>query len=99
MMSNGNTAAECIECSRLLARYEAATFEQARIHNALDLAERCGDYTSTRYLKLEAFAVTARRNDAHAAYVEHEKKDHRFAGLIGLESPLVAIGMNANVSM
>src|ERR1700735_3160747 len=91
MMSPRTAYDECVECARLLARYEAATFEQARIHNAFDLALNLGDYPSTRHIKLEAFAVTTRRNGARAEFVDHQAMAHRFAPLIGVESPAVAM--------
>jgi hypothetical protein len=63
---------ECTECARLLAKYEAATFEDARIHSAFDLANRLGDFTSTRHIELEVAAVMARRYGARAAFVQHQ---------------------------
>src|SRR5580698_2216304 len=76
MMSYRTTYDECAECARLLAKYEAATFEHARIHNAFDLANRLGDYTSTRRIRLEVEAVTALRHGAHAAFVQHQGRTH-----------------------
>jgi hypothetical protein len=76
LMSYGTTYDECAECMRLLAKYEAATFEDARIHNAFDLANRLGDYTSSRHIKLEVDAVTARRYGARAAFLQHQGGAH-----------------------
>jgi hypothetical protein len=86
MTRNENWTTECVECARFLAKYEAATFEQARIHNALDLALLIGDYPSTRHIKIEAYAVTARRNNARAAFAEHQEAAHRSAALIGCQN-------------
>jgi hypothetical protein len=76
MMSSRTTYDECAECVRLLAKYEAATFEDARIHNAFDLANRLGDYTSIGPMKLEVEAVTVRRYGARDAFVQHQGGPH-----------------------
>lgn len=68
---------ECLECARLLGKYEAATFEQAKIHNALGIAERSGDRTSTRRLTLDAYDVTSRQRNARAAFEQHRETCHR----------------------
>lgn len=68
---------ECPECDRLLAQYEAATFEQAKIHNALDIASSIRDRDSRRRLTLDAYEVTARRRGARAALNQHRQRAHR----------------------
>jgi hypothetical protein len=77
IMVNYRTAYdECTECARLLEKYEAATFEDARIHSAFDLANLLGDFTSARHIKLEVAAVTARRYGARAAFIQHQRGVH-----------------------
>jgi hypothetical protein len=77
---------DCAKCVRLLSEYEAATFEQAKIHNALDIVQHREDRLSCRVLKLEAYAITARRNGAHAAFVQHQEIEHRSADRIATAS-------------
>jgi hypothetical protein len=69
----------CFECERLLKTYEAATFEQARIHNAMDIAGCMRDAFETRRLTLDAFAVTNRRRTARAAMKQHYREAHQVA--------------------
>jgi len=71
-----STSSECLECDRLLSQYEAATFEQARVHNALEIANHIRDRAVTRRLTLEAYEVTARRRNARAALAEHHELIH-----------------------
>jgi hypothetical protein len=79
---------DCTGCAYLLSKYEAATFEQARIHNELDLAERLR--IPTQSLKLEAYEVTARRNSARAAFQQHHQTAHLAAEMRGVGSPSIA---------
>jgi len=86
MNSSYDLADGCPKCVRLLSEYEAATFEQARIHNSLDIVQHCEDRLSSRVLKLEAYTITARRNGAHAAFLQHQEIEHRFADRIAMAS-------------
>jgi hypothetical protein len=67
---------ECPECGRLLSQYQAATFEQAKIHDALDEANYLRDRASSRRLTLEAYEVTSRRRGARAALARHHESAH-----------------------
>jgi hypothetical protein len=67
---------QCTECEILESRYEAAVFELARIHNALDIAERLRDRDSIRKLTLEAFERASRKRAARASYVKHREECH-----------------------
>src|SRR5476649_812087 len=69
----------CSECARLLGEYEAATFEQARIHKALDIANHLRDRNVARCLTLEAFALTSRQRRARASLAEHKAVAHQIA--------------------
>ena len=95
VISSYNIADECAECTYLLCKYEAATFEQAKIHNALDIAEYLQDRLSTRLIKLEAYEVTARRGSACSALVRHQRLAHRCVNMMGMGSPTVAIEKGA----
>ena len=61
MTKPASIADECPECKRLLNEYEAATENQAKVHNELDIAEHLHDLAIMRRLTLEAYEVTARR--------------------------------------
>ncbi len=76
MSSSFHERHECLECDRLQSQYEAATFEQAKIHNALDIASQLRDPASTRRLTLEAYEVTARRRKTRAAVAQHRRAVH-----------------------
>lgn len=76
-------AGACVECALLLGKFEAATFEQARIHNALDRAQHFNDLISARRLKLEERYITARRRSSLDAYEHHQDAAHSYAGVIG----------------
>jgi len=82
-MSSNRMSDACLECALLLGKYEAATFEQAKIHNALDRAQHLNDPISARRLKLEAYDITARRRSSLDAYEQHQDAAHRFAGVMG----------------
>lgn len=72
MISCINTNSDCIECDMLLSRYESTTFELARIHNALDIAERMRDRQAIRKLTLEAYEVAERKRTARSALLRHQ---------------------------
>ena len=67
----------CLECLELLSTYEAATFEQAKIHNALSIANHLRDRTAAKRLTLEAYEVTGRQRRARAALAEHQAMAHQ----------------------
>lgn len=73
---------QCPDCERLLSQYEAATFEQAKVHNALDAANYLRDPAITRRLTLEAYAVTACRRRARAALAQHHEAVHGLTGAL-----------------
>jgi hypothetical protein len=73
---NPTTTHQCFECDRLSSIYEAATFEQARIHNAMDTARQLRDLSATRRLTLEAYDVTDRRRSARADLIRHQTAAH-----------------------
>jgi hypothetical protein len=77
----------CFECDRLLKTYEAATFEQARIHNAMDIASHMHDALETRRLTLDAFAVTDRRRTARAAMKQHYRETHQVVARAAVLQP------------
>lgn len=66
----------CLECANLQSKYEALVFEQARIHNRLDIAEHVGDPILLRCLKLEAYQVTNRIKEARLALTGHDNAEH-----------------------
>jgi hypothetical protein len=86
MDSNANIE-QCLDCARLLGRYEALTFEQARIHNWLDLSRIGTDRKETKRLTLLAFDVTARRDEAREAFREHQVAGHDFGDCVTGASP------------
>ena len=90
VINSYNIAEECGECAHLLCKYEAATFEQAKIHNALAIAEHLQDRLSTRLIKLEAYEVTARRSRVRSALVQHQRLAHHSVNMMGMGSPTVA---------
>jgi hypothetical protein len=92
VIGSDNLASECVECALLLGKYEAATFEQAKIHNAMDIARHLGDRLATRRLTLEAYEVTARRHTARAVLMQHRDAAHRVASLAGTGSSAAAAG-------
>lgn len=59
-----------------MSQYQTATFEQAKIHDALDEANYLRDRDFTRRLTLEAYEVTARRKSARAALRRHNESVH-----------------------
>lgn len=67
---------DCPDCDHLLAKYEAATFAQAKIHNALDIAGHLRDRDAVRRLTLDAYEVTARRRNARQALAAHRESAH-----------------------
>lgn len=71
-----SASSECPECDRLLSQYQSATFEQAKIHDALEEANYVRDRASTRRLTLEAYEVTSRRRGARAALAKHHETAH-----------------------
>lgn len=75
-MEAPNNSPECLECDLLLSRYESATFELARIHNALDIAERIGDGQVSRKLRLEAYDAAERKRIARSALARHRELTH-----------------------
>src|SRR5579871_4260070 len=79
---------ECTACELFESRYEAATFDLARIHNALDIAEHLRDRDSIRKLTLEAFAISDRKRAARASYVRHRKDCHPELGPV-LSGPVL----------
>ena len=95
VISLRNIFNECAECTRLFSQYEVATFEQARIHNALGMVENLQDRLSTRLLKLEAYEVTARRNSVRSALMRHQDATHGYVHMTGIGSPTVASGKEA----
>jgi hypothetical protein len=56
----------------LLEKYEALTFEEARVLNRFNQADCLLDDTARRTLCVELFAVSARRQMAHTALLEYE---------------------------
>jgi hypothetical protein len=72
----------CPECARLLSEYEAATFEQSKIHNALNIANHLRDRDGARRLTLDAYDVTARQRKARAALAEHHAAVHQTARVL-----------------
>jgi len=66
----------CRHCDQLRAQYEAATFDLARIHNALEIAEYLGDRDSRRRLKLAAFQTAERQRNARTALARHQEMEH-----------------------
>jgi|ERR1700733_1758329 hypothetical protein len=81
---------ECVECALLLTKYEAATFAQAKIQNALDIAQSLSDAPSLRRLTLEARDVAARRITARAAFLEHRDVAHLSRDIMATQSSDVA---------
>jgi hypothetical protein len=75
---------------RLLSEYEAATFEQAKIHNVLDTAQYREDRLSYRILKMEAYAITSRRSSAHLAFGRHQDEAHGSTDIMEVASATVA---------
>ena len=69
----------CAECSRLLKRYEALTFEAARIDNRLALATCLHDPVAVEQMKQEALALDVWRKHTHAALIEHQGGARRLA--------------------
>jgi hypothetical protein len=76
VMNDKNAAVECEQCIVLLSRYEAATFAEARLHNAQDIASHIGNPAEVRSLEIEAEAITARRTRLREALVLHEETNH-----------------------
>jgi hypothetical protein len=56
----------------LLEKYEALTFEEARVLSRFHQADCLMDDTARGKLSVELFAVSAQRQDAHTALMEHE---------------------------
>ena len=77
VINSNNIADDCIECARLLSRYEAATFEQAKLQNMLGIAQHIADPSSTHRLKLEAYQVMARQGMARSTFVHHQDTFHK----------------------
>jgi len=69
----------CVECASLLGHYEALTFEQARVHNSLDIAKLLCDRASTRRLTISAYSITATRDAARKAFTRHQAAVHDFS--------------------
>jgi hypothetical protein len=69
-----------------LSEYEDAMFEQAKTHNALDTAQYCEDRLFNRVLKMEAYAITARRSSAHFAFVRPQDKAYGSADIMEMAS-------------
>jgi len=84
--SSYNILDECVECARLLSGYEAITFEQARVLNALESAEAIGDRMAIRRRKLEACEVTARQRAAREDLRRHRDSDHAIPRAVKTES-------------
>lgn len=89
--SSYKIADKCMECVRLLSNYEAATFEQAKIHNALDTAQYREDRLAHRVLKMEAYAITSRRGSAHLAFVLHQDEAHGSADMMEMAAATVLV--------
>jgi hypothetical protein len=71
-MPDPTVLTKCEDCTRLLSKVEALTFEQARIHNSLNIADLCGDRFSARKLTLRAYEINKERQDARDALAIHE---------------------------
>jgi hypothetical protein len=75
-MSLSNVRGDCPECASLLGHYEALTFEQARVHNSLDIAKLLSDRASARKLTISAYAITKRRDAARNVLIQHQATVH-----------------------
>jgi hypothetical protein len=75
-------AVECAACVELLRKYETATFEQAKIHSALNIANHLRDRAAARRLTLEAFEVTTRQREARAALQAHRDSAHHASSVL-----------------
>ena len=62
---------DCESCTRLLSKVEALTFEQARVHNSLYIANLSSDRASARALTLRAYEVNKQRQEAREALEIH----------------------------
>jgi hypothetical protein len=93
--SSYNTTDGCADCARLLSKYEAITFEQARILNALATAFVIGDRIAIRRRKLEAYDVTARQRAACEALRGHQDLDHTSAHTVEMGSASSAASSSA----
>ena len=79
---------DCFDCACLWAKYEAATFAQAKVDNALDRAKLLHDHSSIRRFTLEACDVAARRETARAILRQHQNADHQHADSVSGDSSL-----------
>ncbi len=70
---------ECIECDILLGQYESATFDLARLQNALETAERLRDGESIRRLT-RAMDDTAHRQKSAGAILKRHRRGHLSPG-------------------
>jgi hypothetical protein len=73
--SSKNTWA-CVECAHLLGKYEAATFEQAKLDSAWEMALYSNEPLSARLLYFEAELAAIRRSSARATFVQHQNAAH-----------------------
>ena len=67
---------DCESCTRLLSKVEALTFEQARVHNSLYIANLSSDRASARKLTLRAYEINKQRQEAREALQIHRLR-HR----------------------
>ena len=79
MISSFVIPEDCVECARLWSKYEATTFEQAKLHNRLDTAQLLRDCPSIRRFTSEVYDVTTRRDTVRAIFRQHQNAVHQHA--------------------
>jgi len=71
-----NFVAECKECQRLAAEYEAATMEWFRAQGQLRVAQFSHEQESSDRLRDELSAISGRRDQLREATGKHELERH-----------------------
>lgn len=76
-----NFVADCNECQRLAAEYEAATMEWFRAQGQLRVAQFSHEQESSDRLRAELSAISGRRDQLRAAAEKHEFIMHAELGM------------------
>jgi len=96
-MVNPDMLPECAICDALQSRYESATFEVARRHNALDIAIGTQDMAAAQRLALESYDADERLANARSAVAEHRAQTHRSAVIhVNLDVRIRSVGINSS---
>lgn len=66
----------CTECDMYLSRYESATFDVARVYNALGIAERMNDWETVESLQHEYQGLLDKQTRAQRVFFTHQNR-HR----------------------